>query len=311
MKKIYIMALALGAFSFASQAQIEVTENFDSYDLGPISSQSSNWRTWSGVPLPGESGEVSDDESRSPDQCLFIDGSTIMDPVFLIPSAPSEGIYTVQWYALIPAGKSGYFNTQGALTPEGTDWDQALIGGNVYLNCDGSMPGEGGVTGVTDCSEFNAVFLYPEDEWFKITCIYDLDAETWALSINDVPQFSQYPFAFMDRPFEVLSGLDFYSASANNEMYIDDLVAGAGILSTENFQPEVFSVYPNPVKDILNINSKVAVDKVVIYDVLGKVVLQEVPGKISPSIDMSTLPSGVYVVKVTIDNNSKTVKILK
>src|SRR5690554_7254729 len=75
-------------------------------------------------------------------------------------------------------------------------------------------------------------------------------------------------------------------------MYLDDLVAGAGVLSTEQFSPEVFSVYPNPVKDVLNINSKVAVNKVVVYDILGKTVLQENPETISPTIDMSNLPSG-------------------
>lgn len=311
MKKIYILTFSLGLFSFSMNAQVEVTENFDSYELGSISPQSPNWRVWSGAQSDPEDAQVSDDEARSPDQSLYIDGSTIMDPIFLIPSAPSEGIYTVQWYAFIPSGKSGYFNMQGALTPDGQDWNQALMGGNVYFNCDGSTPGQGGVTGVTDCSEFLAPFQYPEDEWFKVTCIYDLDAETWGMNINDVEQFSGYPFEFGTRPFEVLAGLDFYSASTNNHMYLDDLVAGAGVLSTEQFSPEVFSVYPNPVKDVLNINSKVAVNKVVVYDILGKTVLQENPETISPTIDMSNLPSGAYMVKIIIDNNSKTVKILK
>src|SRR5690554_4730008 len=260
MKKIYLLAFALGAFSFAGQAQAEYSDNFDSYNLGPLSPQSQNWRTWSGSSPAAEDAQVSDDESRSPDNSIYIDGSTVTDAIFLTPSAPTSGVYTIQWYTYIPSGKSGYFNMQGALTPDGQDWNQALLGGNVYLNCDGSMPGQGGVTGVTDCSQFDVTFSYPEDEWFKITCIYDLDAQTWSLSINDIEQFNSHPLAFGSMVFAELAGIDFYSASSNNQMYIDDFTAGAGILSTENFSPDVFSVYPNPVKDILNISSKVAVD---------------------------------------------------
>ncbi|QAA80986.1 T9SS type A sorting domain-containing protein [Aequorivita sp. H23M31] len=317
MKKIYLLALTLGAFTF-TQAQVEYQDNFDSYNEGPISTQNPNWRTWSGTPAPGEDAFVQSEYSRSPDNSLWIDDSGIMDPIFLIPSAPTSGMYTVQWYSYIPAGKSGYFNMQAKLTAPGQDWNQNLMGGNVYFNCfddatgnGGDMNGQGGVAGTIDCSAFEAVFFYPEDEWFKVTCLYDLDAETWAMYINDTLQFQGYPFEFGAYNFEELAGLDFYSASSNNEMYIDDFTAGVGVLSTENFVPEVFSVYPNPVKDILNISSKVAVDQVVVYDILGKVVLQANPGKISPAIDMSSLSSGTYMVKVKIGNNSKIVKIVK
>jgi hypothetical protein len=62
---------------------------------------------------------------------------------------------------------------------------------------------------------------------------------------------------------------------------------------------------------MLNIKSTSAVDNVTVYDILGKVVLQENPGTISPAINMSNLASGSYLVKVTIGDSSKTVKILK
>lgn len=311
MKKFYLTLLIFGAFCLAIQAQVEFSENFDSFELGDISPQSEHWRTWGGQQGGPEDAEVTDDEARSPDQSLYIDDSEIMDPIFLVPGAPMNGIYTIQWYSYIPAGKSGYWNMQGGLTPAGVEWNQHLMGGNVYLNCDGNSPGQGGVTGVIDCSSFDAIFSYPENEWFKVTCVYDLDGETWSLSINDIVQFENYPFAFGSAVFTELAGIDFYSASTNNTMYIDDLICGPGVLSTEDFQPEVFSVYPNPVKDILNINSKAAVDKVIIYDVLGKTVFQATPGIASPTVDMSSLPSGAYMVKVVINHNSKTVKILK
>ncbi len=317
MKKIYFLALTLGVFTFAQAQTIELEEDFESYNLGPISPQSDDWRTWSGDEGTPEDALVTNNRHRSGAQGLYIDNSTVMDPILLIPSAPVSGIYTVQFYAYLPAGKSGYWNMQAALTPEGQPWNQALMGGNVYLYCyddtTGGMgtPGEGGITGQIDCSAFDAVFSYPEDEWFKVTAIYDLTNQSWDLKINDDLQVVDYPFEFGAQTFLELAGIDFYSASSNNEMYIDDITLATGILSTENFAEDVFSVYPNPMSDVLNISSKATVDEVTIYDVLGKVVLVEKPGKIAPSINTSGLPSGTYMVKVKIGNNSKIVKILK
>ena len=314
MNKIYILALALGAFTFSSNAQQELADDFESYTLGDISSQASHWRTWSGTDGGAEDADVVDDEANSGLQSMLIDGSVITDQLLLIPSAPTSGIYTVQWKAYIPAGQGGYFNMQAALTPSGSAWVQALMGGNIFFNCDGASGGLGTLDqspAGEDCTISGGSFTYPEDQWFKVDCVYNLDAETWDLYIDDVQFFFAQPFAFNTQVFIELAAIDFYSATANNEMYIDDVVLFKGLIGTDDFAENKFSVYPNPVKDMLNIKSTAAVDNVTVYDILGKVVLQENPGKISPAINMSNLASGSYLVKVTIGNSSKTVKVLK
>lgn len=312
MKKIYILALVLGAFSFSSNAQVELTDDFESYDLGDISPQAAHWRTWSGASVPSEDADVTDSESNSGFQSVLIDDSNVVDMILLTPSQPTSGIYMIEWMAYIPAGNSGYFNMQAAKTADGVAWTQALMGGNVYFNCDGASGGVGSVTGAIDCIPVagDASFAYPQDEWFKVTCIYDIDTETWGMEINDAEQFTGYPFAFGAQAFIELAGLDFYSASTNDTMYIDDVRMGT-TLGVDDFSASKFSVYPNPVTDILNVKSAASVDNVTVYDLLGKVVLQVNPGKISPAINMSNLASGAYLVKVTIGNSSKTVKVLK
>ncbi len=311
MKKIYIMAFAIGALTLSVNAQIELIDDFESYTLGDISSQAAHWRTWSGVEGGAEDADVVDDYAFSGEQSMLIGDNGITDMILLSPTAPMNALYTIQFYAYIPSGKAGYFNMQAALTPTGSVWTQALMGGNVYFNCDGASPGIGGVTGETDCSAFDQIFSYPEDQWFKVTNVYDLDAQTWDMYIDDTLFVIAQTFAFGSRVFIELAGLDFYSASNNNEMYIDDVIMSGIINGTEDFSASKFSVYPNPVKDMLNIKSTSSVDNILIYDILGKVVLQENPGKISPAINMSSLPSGSYLVKVTIGNSSKTVKVLK
>ena len=318
MKKIYIMALALGAISISANAQTELTDDFESYTLGDLSAQSSHWRTWSGLEGGAEDGDVVDDYALSGEQSMLIGDNVITDMILLVPSAPMNGVYSISYSAYIPAGQAGYFNMQAALTPNGTAWQQALMGGNIHFNCSGDTPGVGMIDQSTvddpPCSVAGATFGYPEDVWFRVDCVYDLDLQTWSMFIDGDPtEIAGYPLAFNTQVFIELAGMDFYSASDSNEMYVDDvsLYKGDIMLAVNDFSENKFSVYPNPVKDMLNIKSSTSVDNVTVYDILGKVVLQENPGKISPAINMSSLAPGSYLVKVTIGNSSKTVKVLK
>ncbi|SRX76144.1 T9SS type A sorting domain-containing protein [Aequorivita antarctica] len=310
MRKKYILALLLGAFSFSSYAQFELFDDFESYTSGSsICSQSTHWRASSGI--DEDCASIVDDEAFSGLQSLYISGNGFDEILLLVPSAPTFGVYSIAFYALIPGGKSGYFNMQADLTPDGMSWNQALMGGHVFFNCDGASPGLGIVSEMYDCSAFNQSFTFPEDQWFKVTCVYDLDNQTWDMYIDEVQFVFAQPFAFGSKVFTELAALEFYSASANNDMYIDDVVMGQPTIGTNDFSANKFSVYPNPVEDMLNIKSTESVDNVTVYDLLGKVVLQENPGKISPAINMSNLASGSYLVKVTIGDSSKTVKVLK
>ncbi|WP_310993868.1 T9SS type A sorting domain-containing protein [Aequorivita marina] len=309
MKKLYILAFLVGAFSISSQAQVDVEDDFESYTLGPISPQASHWRSWSGT--SADDGLVVASQAQSGSQSLLIPDDETTDNILLFPYGADEGFYTVQFSAYIPTGQSGYFNMQAALTPEGDEWQQALMGGNVYFNCDSSSGGTGGVTGVIDCTAFDQVFTYPESEWFQVKLLYDIDNQVWDMYINGTQAIFAQPFEFGDQEFEVLAGLDFFSASITNEMYVDDVLLYVGILGTDDLAENTFSVYPNPVKDVLNIQSKTSIDNVTVYDVLGKVVLQANPGKISPAINTSSLASGSYLVKITSGDTSKTIKVLK
>ncbi|PKO99394.1 MAG: hypothetical protein CVU03_01865, partial [Bacteroidetes bacterium HGW-Bacteroidetes-2] len=80
---------------------------------------------------------------------------------------------------------------------------------------------------------------------------------------------------------------------------------------TESFDNKSFSVYPNPVTDILNIKTRDAVNKVSVYNVLGKLVYSATPNALSPTVNMSAMKTGVYFVEVTIGNATKTVKVIR
>lgn len=83
-------------------------------------------------------------------------------------------------------------------------------------------------------------------------------------------------------------------------------------LSTQNFEfGSEFILYPNPAKDVLNIQSKnsLAIQSIEIYNLLGQVVLA-VPNS-SNTIDVSNLKTGTYFVKVNTEKGSSNTKFVK
>ncbi|WP_084647702.1 T9SS type A sorting domain-containing protein [Gelidibacter mesophilus] len=78
-------------------------------------------------------------------------------------------------------------------------------------------------------------------------------------------------------------------------------------LSVPTFNMENFKVFPNPATDIINVSSVLKVDKMELYDVLGKKVKSSV---IDNLIRTDDLKSGLYVLKVYQNDMSTTQRIL-
>jgi YbbR domain-containing protein len=67
-------------------------------------------------------------------------------------------------------------------------------------------------------------------------------------------------------------------------------------------------LYPNPTSGLLHIDSDQAVEKIEVYDLLGREVIAS--GS-ETQVDLSTLSSGVYLVKVHVENEVHVRKVLK
>ena len=84
-----------------------------------------------------------------------------------------------------------------------------------------------------------------------------------------------------------------------------------GSLGTSNFDSSKFIYYPNPVNDILNIQYSQEISQVQVINLLGQEVISKALNASQGQIDMSGLPAGTYLVKVTADGSEKTIKVLK
>lgn len=97
------------------------------------------------------------------------------------------------------------------------------------------------------------------------------------------------------------------SGSDGYNLYFD----AKSTLGIEENSLDGFTFYPNPAQDIINISAKSTVEKIGIYSLLGQEVMQLSPEQKSPSLNVSSLASGVYVMKVEVDGQIGTYKIIK
>jgi len=125
--------------------------------------------------------------------------------------------------------------------------------------------------------------------------------------------------------FSSCPNLTFVCSDAGKMAYIQDLVDSYGYtnttvssncnLSVDNIDNSLtFSTFPNPVLNILNIDSKEDITTFSIYNINGKLVKRKALNALKKkvSIDVNYLSSGVYIITIQSVNFSKeTLKFIK
>lgn len=87
-----------------------------------------------------------------------------------------------------------------------------------------------------------------------------------------------------------------------------DTVATLGI---DSFEKNSFSIYPNPVADILNIDFSEEINSIKIINTLGQTVLVKSILAKNPQIDLSSLNSGIYFAEIKSFGQTKIAKFVK
>lgn len=89
----------------------------------------------------------------------------------------------------------------------------------------------------------------------------------------------------------------------------------SGLHINDNGNTYNISVYPNPAEDMITINVQPTIFEnyeIYLYDIYGKLLLKENISDPSATINISPFVSGIYFLKIKIDNqNTHTVKVYK
>ncbi|MFD1015358.1 T9SS type A sorting domain-containing protein [Winogradskyella rapida] len=113
----------------------------------------------------------------------------------------------------------------------------------------------------------------------------------------DVALFGDLDLSGSDRVFNTTIDLGAYEY--NSTLGIDDVS-----LNTNSVK-----LYPNPASDKLFISTTAQVERLVIYNINGQLVKQT--NALTNSVDVSQLPSGLYMVQIQTNTNTTTQKFLK
>ncbi|ACU07736.1 peptidase families S8 and S53 domain protein [Flavobacteriaceae bacterium 3519-10] len=99
------------------------------------------------------------------------------------------------------------------------------------------------------------------------------------------------------------------STTANNAEYTMFSIENPSPLAVDDSSVKnALQIYPNPVKDVLNIATKAKIENAEILNLEGKLVMKT---KASQAIDVSSLRPGVYILKAAVDGRIQTVKFIK
>lgn len=146
----------------------------------------------------------------------------------------------------------------------------------------------------TSVAKYESTGEFPNITYFPRSATADLRTFT-------VPTTGVYYFGFHA-----------YSQPSFNSVYIDDIKIEIN-LSSDEFKTDFLRYYPNPVTDVLNISYISNITAVSVYNMLGQEVIRNKANGIGTinQIDMSQLNNGTYMVKISADNLTKTIKIIK
>ncbi|MBK1894796.1 T9SS-dependent choice-of-anchor J family protein [Chryseobacterium paridis] len=91
---------------------------------------------------------------------------------------------------------------------------------------------------------------------------------------------------------------------------IDDFQV-SGSLGVSEIDKKTASIYPNPVIDVLHIDSKNKMADIKIYDLTGRLQKQENINSENARVDLSGLETGTYIVRIKEGGSEKSYKIIK
>lgn len=186
-----------------------ICDNFDAYStaqrLGP---QATWWSTWSGTEGTTEDGIVSTEQGFSAPNSLKIistaAGGGPQDVVLNLGNKTS-GNYQLKWKMFVPTGKRGYYNIQNVVPIGAGDWNLDVFfadanSGNIQIGAGASL----------------ASFTYPQNEWFDVEHLIDLDNNLLTLYIDGV-FVKKMAFA------KNLGGIDFFGIDNLHEYFVDNV----------------------------------------------------------------------------------------
>jgi Subtilase family/MBG domain (YGX type)/Secretion system C-terminal sorting domain len=305
-----------GAALFDSSNYVLVYEN-GTLEITAVSLivRADNQIAYVGDPLP--TFTVTYTGFRNGDQATIISG-----PVFTIGGNPAvAGVYGLTPSALVLANPANYTITYqpGILyvNPKGPGTQKILV----YLNCIDSLgPNPTGFNYLAHFGYTNAnaspVFV-PKGIDNNISSFGGFSQSQPELFLPGTGSadiyFNGALLTWSVKSYENITKQT--SSAAASSGSVRCLSGTRNSLLTENSDPSLFNLYPNPVTDFLHININAEETEglqITVTDMLGKASLPQLSGSgTNIDLDMNNLMPGVYLVRLVLNNTWQVFQIIK
>lgn len=107
--------------------------------------------------------------------------------------------------------------------------------------------------------------------------------------------------------------IGYYGSSSDSAegLFTLNITSDDGTLGTSVSELEGFNMYPNPTKDMLNIQAASAIDEVMIFNMMGQQILYKTYNSNQIQLDVQSLNTGSYIVKVISGNQVGSYNLIK
>ena len=147
-------------------------------------------------------------------------------------------------------------------------------------------------------------------QWVTLTAAIPSSSSSFAFRVVSVfdPTTGNTSYSAVNPNINTTTTLA-YAYAVTGALRFDNVKVSNGVLSTNQNNKMGLIVYPNPVKNgLLNIQTtNNSVKNVVVYDLLGKQVLSTLT---SNTVNVSSLNSGIYTMKIIEEDNTGIMKIV-
>jgi hypothetical protein len=219
MKKLYFLLITFSVFSSFGQYSI----NFDDMNLGPVSPQSPYVSLW---PAAGVTDcIVTDLQASSGTQSMQVRNNTTDDVIVLLGNK-TTGSWIVSFKMYVTANGSGYWNIQES-EAAGIQWNGEFLVGVTSV---------GGTAGLITYQETGSTVTFPYDQWFEVRHEINLATKKITITVDGSMFLNNLDYVGTGGgAANQLGSINFYSASANNNYFIDDFNFGRSEYNLFNF----------------------------------------------------------------------------
>ena len=157
-------------------------------------------------------------------------------------------------------------------------------------------------------------FENPVDNTDSLIVFYSADNENATLDdltfVNSGTNVCDNANNHTNISIEAVAGQTYYIL-INSNVTSTITIESDTVLSTEENTIEGFSFFPNPIKDVLNVNANQSIDQITLYNITGQKVMEQKINATSTQISLGNLPSGIYLMTARTGTIEATYKVIK